>query len=70
MPPFPCMKLTIAHSLDSSMHETDYSPQLRQRLFNNMLQKAGRTPGSIQNAEELGNSLSLNEIIQIGAIPV
>ncbi len=62
-------KLSKSHA-SLSMHETDYSPQLRQRLFNNMLQKAGRTPGSIQNAKDLGNSLSLNEIIQIGAIPV
>ncbi|MEM7511394.1 MAG: hypothetical protein AAF388_10710, partial [Bacteroidota bacterium] len=52
-----------------SMYETGYNSDLRQHLFNEILQKVGRVPNSIQNAEELGNSLSLNEIIQIGAIP-
>ncbi|MEL6194382.1 MAG: glutamate--tRNA ligase family protein [Bacteroidota bacterium] len=62
-------KLSKSHA-SLSMHETGYSSDLRQYLFNEILQKVGRVPNSIQNAEELGNSLSLNEIIQIGAIPI
>ena len=61
-------KLSKSHA-SLSMYETGYNSDLRQHLFNEILQKVGRVPNSIQNAEELGNSLSLNEIIQIGAIP-
>ncbi|MEM8897422.1 MAG: glutamate--tRNA ligase family protein [Bacteroidota bacterium] len=58
-------KLSKSHA-SLSMYETGYSSDLRQHLFNEILQKVGRAPNSIQNAEELGNSLSLKEIIQIG----